>query len=159
MKYKITRNKTISVSHKKLQKKVILIDAKDVVLGRLASSVVNILKGKNKATYTPNVDNGDVVVVTNCRNVGITGNKNLDKIYYHHTEYPGGLKERTPSVIRKSANPCDLVKIAVSRMLGKGPLKNKRMRNLHLFPDDSHNFTVKTEKVDFASLNKKNVIL
>ena len=107
-----------------------MIDAQGLVVGRLASLVAMRLKGKHKAIYTPHVDCGDNVVIINAEKVVFTGAKRDDKVYYRHTGYPGGIKERTPRQILDGKHPERVVEKAVERMLARGPLQRQLMRNL-----------------------------
>lgn len=159
MHYKLSRNITESVQKKASEKKWILIDAKDVVLGRLAAMTVHMLKGKHLPEYTPNADCGDNIVIINCAKVALTGKKNTDKLYRHHTGHPGGMKVRTAREVRFGKNPSDMIKIAVKRMLGKGPLANTRLSNLHLYDNEKHdNIAQQPSTLDFKNLNRKNTI-
>ena len=159
MKYKLTNNSTLSVSHKKVEKKWILIDASNLIVGRLSAFLVTILKGKNTAIYTPNIDGGYNVIVINCDKIAFTGEKDEKKLYHHHTGHPGGMKIRTAKEVRKSADPCDILRLSVKRMLGKGPMAYARLGNLHLYVGPEHkNESQRPEVIDFASFNSKNKI-
>eukprot|EP00271_Cylindrocystis_brebissonii_P007126 TRINITY_DN20293_c0_g1_i1.p1 TRINITY_DN20293_c0_g1~~TRINITY_DN20293_c0_g1_i1.p1 ORF type:complete len:186 (+),score=31.60 TRINITY_DN20293_c0_g1_i1:143-700(+) len=116
-----------------------LFDAKDAVLGRLASQISGILQGKNKPTYAPNEDRGDVCVVVNARHVYLSGRKYTDKTYYWHTGYIGGIKERTVKE-QMARDACEVLRKAVKRMLPRNKLRDDRMRKLRLFPDAAHGF-------------------
>lgn len=152
-------NITPSISHKKLQKNWILIDAENLVVGRLCAAIAKILKGKHKADYTPHVDCGDYVIVLNADKVKFTGRKEKQQIYYHHTGYPGGLKERTAQFVR-STKPEDIIMLGVKRMLSKGPLRNKIMTHLLVYKGTEHNHVAQNpQKLDFASLNRKNKVI
>ncbi|HPV70294.1 MAG TPA: 50S ribosomal protein L13 [Candidatus Magasanikbacteria bacterium] len=107
------------------------IDATDQILGRLATLVATLLQGKNKPDYIPNVDSGDIVIIKNASKIRVTGNKYSDKIYKHHSNYPGGLKERAfKDVLAKDAS--EIIRLAVSRMLPKNKLKDKRLKRLKI---------------------------
>ena len=152
-------NITKSLSHLKLEKNFIHIDATSLVVGRVCSAIAKILKGKTKTNYTPHVDCGDYVVVTNAKKVKFTGTKEKQKMYYHHTEYPGGLKERTVKFVR-STKPEDIIRLAVKRMLAKGALRNKLMTHLFIYADENHKHAAQTPTtLDFASKNKKNIAI
>ncbi len=139
------------------QKKWVLIDAEGVVLGRLAAHIATILRGKNKPTFTPSVDCGDNVVVINAAKVRVTGNKLRDKVFYYHTGYPGGIKERTMGYILSSRFPERAIMKAVERMMPRGPLGRKQMTNLRLFKGAEHTHEAQQPtKVDFAAINPKN---
>jgi large subunit ribosomal protein L13 len=140
------------------EKKWVLIDGEGLVVGRLATLVAMRLKGKHKPNYTPHVDTGDNVVIINAEKVIFTGKKTDDKIYYRHTGYPGGIKQRTPRRILESRNPERVVELAVGRMLARGPLQSKLMRNLKVYKGGSHPHEAqKPELLDVKSLNRKNV--
>jgi large subunit ribosomal protein L13 len=139
------------------EKKWILIDAEGVVVGRLASLIAMRLKGKHKAIYTPHVDCGDNVIVINAEKVVFSGNKTDDKIYYRHSGYPGGLKERTPRRLFDSKFPERVLELAVGRMLKRGPLQRKLMRNLKIYKGAAHPHEAqKPEPLDVRTLNRKN---
>ncbi len=139
------------------EKKWILIDAEGLVVGRLASLIAMRLKGKHKAIYTPHVDCGDNVIVINAEKVVFSGNKTDDKIYYRHTGYPGGLKERTPRRLFDSKFPERVLKLAVGRMLKRGPQQRKLMRNLKIYKGAAHPHEAqKPEPLDVKTLNRKN---
>jgi large subunit ribosomal protein L13 len=138
-------------------KKWVLIDAKGLVVGRLASLIAMRLRGKHKAVYTPNVDTGDNVIVINAEKVVFTGNKTQDKIYYRHTGYPGGIKQRTPRQLLDSRHPERILELAVGRMLKRGPLQRKLMRNLKVYKGAEHPHEAqKPEPLDVGTLNRKN---
>jgi large subunit ribosomal protein L13 len=141
-----------------LEKKWVLIDADGVVVGRLAAMIATRLKGKHKAAFTPHVDCGDNVIVINAEKVVFTGNKTDDKIYYRHTGYPGGLKMRTPRQLLGSKFPERILEKAVERMLKRGPLQRKLMRNLKVYKGTTHPHEAqKPEPLDVKALNRKNV--
>ncbi len=117
--------------------KWVIIDAKDQILGRLASQVAMILMGKNKPTYAPHVACGDHVVIINAKEVKVTGKKEDQKIYRHHTGYPGGLKECTLKMLREK-KPEEVIRRAVKRMLPHNNLGRQLMKNIRIFADDKH---------------------
>jgi len=134
------------------------IDAKNAVVGRLASIISKIIRGKNKSQYTPGSDNGDFVIVTNIEKIKFTGKKYFDKKYYRHTGYPGGIKVSTPSTI-STKKPEDILKLAVKRMLPGGPLAKKQMSKLKIYKGTSHPHEIQNPKtIDFAKINSKNKI-
>ena len=149
---------TFSQKPAEVVKKGVVIDAENLVLGRLASIVANRLRGKHKATYTPHVDDGDNVIVVNADKVRLTGNKYHDKVYYWHTGYPGGIKERTARAILEGRFPERVVHKAVQRMLPEGPLARKQLKNLRVYagPDHEHE-AQKPEVLDVAAMNRKNL--
>ncbi len=114
-----------------------LIDARGQVLGRLASEVARILRGKDKPIFTPHVDTGDYVVIVNAANVRLTGNKLNDKTYYHHTGYPGGIKSITAAELMEK-NPEELINTAVKGMLPKNKLGRKLLKKLKIYPGSEH---------------------
>jgi large subunit ribosomal protein L13 len=141
-----------------VEKKWIVIDASGLVVGRLATIIATRLKGKHKATYTPHVDCGDNVIVVNAEKVVFTGNKYEDKVYYRHTGYPGGIKETTPRRLIEGKFPERVVEKAVERMLKRGPLQRKLMRNLKVYKGTEHpHHAQNPETLDVAKLNRKNV--
>lgn len=138
-------------------KKWVLIDADGVVLGRLASYVANILRGKTKPSYTPNQDCGDNVIIINADKVRLTGNKRDTKTYYWHTGYPGGIKERTADKILDGRFPERVIEKAVERMVPRGPLGRRQMKNLRIFAGAEHSHEAQNpEVINFASRNAKN---
>ena len=149
--------KTYSAKASDIEKKWVLIDAEDVVLGRLAAHVATILKGKNKPTYTPHMDCGDNVIVVNAGKVRLTGKKRSDKIYYRHTGYPGGIKQQTAGQILEGQHPERVVEKAVERMLTRNRLGRQLMRNLRVYSGSEHPHEAQQPEVlDFAALNPKN---
>ena len=118
-------------------KKWFLVDAKGQTLGRLAASIATVLRGKHKPTFTPHIDTGDFVVVINAEKVGVTGQKMTDKIYYHHSMYPGGLKSVPLSKIM-SEKPEEAIKKAVWGMLPKGPLGRDMLKKLKVYAGENH---------------------
>jgi large subunit ribosomal protein L13 len=149
--------KTYFAKPREAEKKWILIDAQGLVVGRLAALIATRLKGKHKAAYTPHVDCGDNVVVINAEKVVFSGNKTDDKIYYRHTGYPGGLKERTPRRLFDSKNPERVLQLAVGRMLRRGPQQRQLMRNLKIYKGGAHPHEAqKPEPLDVKTLNRKN---
>tara|TARA_B100001250_G_C19085665_1_gene480419 strand:+ start:51 stop:512 length:462 start_codon:yes stop_codon:yes gene_type:complete len=150
--------KTFSLKKEQIKKNWILIDAKNVVLGRLASASANILRGKNKPEYTPNQDCGDNLIIINSDHVVLTGKKASDKIYYRHTGYPGGLKETNSIKMKNKNKSTDIIKLAIKRMIPSGPLGKKQLSNCKIYPHENHKHEAQNPKVlDFASLNKKNI--
>ncbi len=134
------------------------IDASNAVVGRLATIISKIIRGKNKTNYTPHMDNGDFVVVKNIENIKFTGNKFEKKKYFRHTGYPGGIKETTPERLSKK-KPDQILKLAVKRMLPGGPLAKKQLTKLKIYSGESHPHSAQNPKIlDLTSLNKKNII-
>ncbi len=129
--------KTYMPSAASIERKWYVVDATDMTLGRLASNVANVLRGKNKPTYTPNLDTGDYVIVINAEKIKVTGKKLDQKIYWHHTDYVGGVKECS---LRKmlQEKPERVIEHAVKGMLPKGSLGNQMYRKLHVYAGGEH---------------------
>ena len=137
----------------------LLIDAENAIVGRLAAYISKVLRGKNKNQYTPFMDNGDFIIVTNIEKIRFTGKKNKNKKYYRHTGYPGGIKSTTPSILFKK-KPDEILKLAVKRMLPDGPLAKKQLSKLKIYKGTIHPHESQNPKViNFAKMNKKNYIL
>jgi len=150
---------TRSARPAEVEKKWHLIDADGLVVGRLATIVANLLRGKHKPSYTPHVDMGDHVVVINAGKVRFTGKKLADKIYYKHTGYPGGLKETTAGKVLEGRFPERVLEKAVERMIPRGPLGRQQMRNLHLYAGADHPHGGQSpELLDVAGMNRKNKV-
>ena len=149
--------KTFSARPADIDKKWILVDADGVVLGRLASQIALILRGKHKPSYTPHMDCGDNVVVINAGKIHLTGKKLTDKIYYRHTGYPGGIKERRAGEILKGKHPERVVQKAIERMIPGGPLGRRQLKNLRVYAGAEHPHEAQNPEVlDIASRNPKN---
>ena len=141
-----------------IEKSWILIDASGVVPGRLASFVASRLRGKHKPTFTPHVDDGDHVIIVNADKVIFSGNKYTDKKYYWHTGYPGGIKERTARALLEGRFPERVMLKAVERMMPRGPLGRRQMRNLHIYCGATHRHEAQQpQPIDFANSSRKNV--
>jgi len=149
---------TYSAKPSEVQKKWLLIDAEGVVLGRLASQVAKLLRGKHKTIFTPHIDTGDHVVVINAGKVKLTGRKRQNKIYYRHTGFPGGIKTATPEFILGGKHPERVVEKAVERMMPKeSPLARGQLAKLRVYPGAEHEQAAqKPEVYDFAKMNPKN---
>ena len=133
------------------------IDASNAVVGRLASIISKILRGKNKSTFTPHMDNGDFVVVKNIEKIKFTGKKFKDKKYYKHTGYPGGIKETTPEKLYDK-KPGETLKLAVKRMLPGGPLAKKQLTKLKIYKGSDHpHATQNPTVIELSKLNTKNI--
>ena len=130
--------KTFSAKADEVKRDWFVIDATDVVLGRLASEVASRLRGKHKAVYTPHVDTGDYIVIVNAEKVRVTGNKEKAKTYYKHSGYPGGMKSQTVEKVRQS-HPERLIETAVKGMLPKNPLGRAMFRKLKVYAGPEHN--------------------
>ena len=134
------------------------IDAKNAVVGRLATIVSKIIRGKNKTTYTPHMDHGDFVVVKNVDQIKFTGNKFENKKYYRHTGYPGGIKETTPERLL-TYKPGEVLKLAVKRMLPGGALAKKQLTKLKIYSGTDHPHKAQNpETINLLKLNEKNII-
>ena len=130
---------------------------KGLVVGRLASLVAKRLRGKHKATFTPHVDDGDNVIIINADKAVFTGKKYSDKKYYWHTGYPGGIKERTARQIFEGRFPERVLEKAVERMIPRGPLGRRQMKNLRVYAGSEHPHEAQQpETIDVGSLNSKN---
>ena len=134
------------------------IDAKNAGVGRLATVVSKIIRGKNKNTYTPHMDHGDFVVVKNIEKIKFTGKKFQNKKYYRHTGHPGGIKETTPEKLYKK-KPAESLKLAVKRMLPGGPLGKKQLTKLKIYSGENHPHSAQNpQTIDLSKLNNKNLI-
>jgi large subunit ribosomal protein L13 len=148
---------TISTRPADVEKKWILIDAEGLVVGRLASIVANRLRGKHKASFTPHVDDGDNVIIINADKAVFTGRKYTDKVYYWHTGYIGGIKQRTPRQIMEGRFPERVIEKAVERMLPEGPLGRRQFSNLRVYAGPQHPHEAQQpEPLDVGALNPKN---
>ena len=149
--------KTYSMKASEIDKKWHIIDATDLVLGRMSSIIANYLRGKQKPTFTPHMDCGDYVIVINAEKVALTGNKIKDKKFYWHTGYPGGIKERTMGQLLGGKYPERVIFKAVERMITRGPLGRQQMGNLKVYAGDSHPHEAQNPQLlDVASMNSKN---
>ena len=150
---------TKSATPATVEKKWHLIDAEGLVVGRLASIVANILRGKHKPSFTPHMDCGDNVIIINAEKVRFTGKKLTDKIYYKHTGYAGGIKETTPAKVLEGRFPERVLEKAVERMIPRGPLGRQQMRNLRIFAGAEHDHAAQNpETLDVAAMNRKNKV-
>ena len=151
---------TYSAKPSDIQKHWILIDATDLVVGRLASKIAYILRGKHKPTFTPHMDCGVNVIVINAEKIHLTGNKferKDGKIYYRHTGFVGGIKETTAGKILAGKHPERILKMSVQRMITRNPLGRQQIGNLYVYAGASHPHTGQQPKTyDFGSLNRKN---
>lgn len=140
-----------------VEKKWVLIDAEGLVVGRVASIIANRLRGKHKPTFTPHVDDGDNVIVINADKVVFTGKKFTDKKFYWHTGYPGGIKERTMRQTLEGRFPERVLEKAVERMVPRGPLGRRQMKNLKVYSGATHPHEAQQPTtLDVAALNAKN---
>ena len=135
------------------------IDATNAVVGRLATIITKILRGKNKNTYSPHVDHGDFVIVKNVEKIRFTGHKFQNKKYYKHTGYPGGIKEITPQKLSEKNRPEEILKLAVKRMLPGGVLSKNQLRKLKIYPGEDHPHSAQNPKIlNVSKMNNKNLI-
>jgi len=149
--------KTYVAKPGEVEKRWIVIDAAGLVVGRLAVLIATRLKGKHKPIYTPHVDCGDNVIVVNADKVVLTGNKREDKTYYRHSGYPGGIKSTTPRRILEGKFPERVIELAVERMLKRGPLHRRLMRNLKVYRGAEHPHAAQNPALlDVGKLNRKN---
>lgn len=149
--------KTYSAKPAEVEKKWVVIDADGLVVGRLATLIAMRLRGKHKPTFTPHVDCGDNVVVVNAEKVVFTGQKREQKVYYHHTGYIGGIKERSARSILDGRFPERIVEKAVQRMLPRGPLGRQQFGNLRVYKGPEHPHAgQQPAPLDVAALNRKN---
>ena len=136
----------------------LLIDAENAIVGRLAAYISKVLRGKNKSQFTPHMDNGDFVVVTNIEKIRFTGKKLRNKKYFRHTGYPGGIKSISPAILLKK-KPEEILKLAVKRMLPRGPLAKKPLSKLKIYKGTSHPHESQNPKIiDFGKMNSKNYL-
>ena len=149
--------KTHSTKTAEIEKQWVVIDATDLVVGRLASVIALRLRGKHKPSFTPHMDDGDHIIVVNADKVVFTGRKKEQKVYYHHTGYPGGIKERTAKFILDGRFPERIVEKAVERMLPRGPLGRKQLGNLRVYKGAEHPHEAQSPvTLDVAAMNSKN---
>ena len=149
--------KTHSTKTADVEKKWLLIDAKGLVVGRLAAIVATRLRGKHKPSYTPHIDDGDNVIIVNAEKVVLTGRKRDQKLYHHYTGFVGGIKERSAKTILEGRFPERIVEKAVERMLPRGPLGRKQLSNLKVYKGPDHPHAAQSPiPFDVAKLNPKN---
>jgi len=149
--------KTYSAKPSDVKRDWFVIDAQDLVLGRLASIIAMRLRGKHKPMYTPHIDCGDNIIVVNAEKVHLTGNKRTDEKFYWHTGYPGGIKERTMEQLLDGAHPERVILKAVERMITRSPLGRQQMRKLHVYAGPEHpHESQKPQVLDIAAMNPKN---
>ena len=146
------------VKAKDIKSNWLLIDATDAIVGRLAVFISKTIRGKNKSNFTPHMDHGDFVIVKNVEKIKFTGNKFKNKKYYRHTGHPGGIKETTPEKLSIN-KPEEILKLAVKRMLPRGPLAQKQMSKLKIYKGDKHPHEVQNPKeISLVQMNKKNLL-
>tara|TARA_A100001015_G_scaffold313644_1_gene421340 strand:+ start:1374 stop:1832 length:459 start_codon:yes stop_codon:yes gene_type:complete len=147
------------IKKKDIKKDWYIIDAQNAAVGRLAAYISKVLRGKNKATYNPHMDNGDFVVVKNVDKIKFTGKKYKNKKYYRHTGHPGGIKITSPLSLAEKNKSEMILKLAVKRMLPSGPLAKKQLTKLKLYNGDNHPHEMQKPKtLDFKKMNKRNIV-
>ena len=147
------------IKKKDVKKDWYIVNAENAAVGRLAAYISKVLRGKNKSTYNPHIDNGDFVVVTNIDKIKFSGKKFFNKKYYKHTGHPGGIKELTPSFLKEKNKTEQILKLAVKRMLPGGPLAKKQLTKLKIYNGENHPHEVQKPKIiDFKKLHKKNIV-
>ena len=147
------------IKKKEVKKDWYIINAENAAVGRLASYISKVLRGKNKPTFNPHIDNGDFVVVTNIDKIKFTGKKFQNKKYFKHTGHPGGIKETTPSILKERNKTQEILKLAVKRMLPGGPLAKKQLTKLKIYSGNDHPHTAQNPKIiDLEKLNNKNIV-
>ena len=145
------------IKNKEIKNNWYIINAENAVVGRIASYISKVLRGKNKATYNSHMDNGDFVIVTNIEKIKFTGKKFTNKIYYKHTGHPGGIKETTPARLTSKNKSDEVLKLAVKRMLPIGPLARKQLSKLKIYKGEKHPHDVQNPTlINFNELNKSN---
>ena len=149
---------TSFIKKEEIKNNWVLIDAENAIVGRLAAYISKVLRGKNKNQYTPHMDHGDFVVVTNIEKIKFSGKKLNEKKYYRHTGHPGGIKSTSPYILIKK-KPEEILKLAVKRMLPGGPLAKKQLSKLKIYKGTNHPHESQNPKIiDFAKMNSKNCI-
>jgi len=150
--------KTYAAKPSEIERKWWLIDAENLVLGRVSAIIADILRGKNKSIFTPNLDCGDYVVVVNADKIKLTGKKLSDKKYFWHTGHPGGIKERSAKDLIQGQSPEKVLEKSISRMISRGPLQRDILSKLFIYKGAEHKHQAqKPEKLEVATLNRKNV--
>ena len=147
------------IKKKEIKKDWYIINAENAAVGRLAAYISKVLRGKNKPTFNPHIDNGDFVIVTNIDKVKFTGKKFKEKKYFKHTGHPGGIKEFSPLRLKEKNKTEDILKLAVKRMLPGGPLAKKQLTKLKIYNGEKHPHEIQKPKViEFHKLNHKNSV-
>ena len=147
------------IKKKDIKKDWYIINAQNAAVGRLAAYISKVLRGKNKSTFNPHIDNGDFVIVTNIDKIKFSGKKFINKKYYRHTGHPGGIKETTPQTIKEKKKTEQILKLAVKRMLPGGPLAKQQLTKLKIYNGDKHPHDVQKPKIiEFEKLHKSNTV-
>lgn len=156
---KVLTKQTLPAKPADVEKAWHIIDADGLVLGRVATIIANIVRGKHKPSFTPHVDCGDHVVVVNAGKIRLTGNKLKNKTYYKHTGYAGGIKAVTADKVLDGRFPERVLEKAVERMVPRGPLGRQQMKNLHLYAGTEHPHAGQDpQPIDIAAMNRKNKV-
>ena len=147
------------IKKKEIKQDWFIINAENAAVGRLAAFISKVLRGQNKPTFNPHIDNGDFVVVTNIDKIKFTGKKYKNKKYFRHTGHPGGIKETTPSTLKEKGKTQEILKLAVKRMLPGGPLAKKQLTKLKIYKGEKHPHEMQKPKtINFEKLNNKNIV-
>ncbi len=147
------------IKKKEIKNNWYLVNGENLIVGRLAAYLSKVLRGKNKAQFNPNQDNGDFVIVTNIEKIKFSGKKFKNKKYYKHTGYPGGIKETTPIKLKEKNKSQEILKLAVKRMLPGGPLAKKQLAKLKMYYGEKHPHSLQNPiEINFSKINKKNYI-
>jgi large subunit ribosomal protein L13 len=147
------------IKKKDIKKDWYIINAQNAAVGRLAAYISKVLRGKNKSTFNPHIDNGDFVIVTNIDKIKFSGKKFINKKYYRHTGHPGGIKETTPQTLKEKKKTEQILKLAVKRMLPGGPLAKQQLTKLKIYNGDKHPHDVQKPKIiEFEKLHKSNTV-
>ncbi len=147
------------IKKKDIKKDWYIINAQNAAVGRLAAYISKVLRGKNKSTFNPHMDNGDFVIVTNIDKIKFSGKKFINKKYYRHTGHPGGIKETTPQTLKEKKKTEQILKLAVKRMLPSGPLAKEQLTKLKIYNGDKHPHDVQKPKIiEFEKLHKSNTV-
>lgn len=149
---------TYTAKKAEISKKWLVVDGQDLVLGRMASEIAKVLRGKHKTTFTPHMDCGDNVIIINAEKIHLTGKKTSDKKYYRHTGYPGGIRETDAGKILEGRFPQRVVKKAIERMISRNPLGRQQMKNLYVYAGSQHPHEAQNPTLwDIGAQNNKNV--
>ncbi len=148
------------IKKKEIKNDWYVINAENLIVGRLAAFISTVLRGKNKATYNPHMDNGDFVVVTNVEKMKFTGKKLNNKVYYKHTGHPGGIKSFSPKRLKEKNKSEEILRLAVKRMLPGGTLARKQLSKLKMYVGEEHPHSNQNPKViNFEKFNKRNSLV
>ena len=147
------------IKNKEIKKNWYIINAQNVSVGRLASYISKVLRGKIKPTFNPHIDNGDFVIVTNIDKIKFTGKKFKEKKYFRHTGHPGGIKVSTPLSLKEKNKSEQILKLVVKRMLPGGPLAKKQLTKLKIYSGEKHPHEIQKPKIiEFGKLHRKNIV-